>query len=177
MELKILDSIQNIRNGFGDVFFPLITALGNGGVFWIALTLVLLCIKKTRRIGAVLTAALIINALVCNVILKPVVARTRPFDVNTTVRLLVKRPSDYSFPSGHTSASFTCSAGLFLCRIKKFWIPALVLSVIIAFSRMYLYVHYPTDILGGIAVGIFAGISGWVLIRKVWKEKTPEMQK
>lgn len=170
MEIRILDLIQNCRTGFGDAVIPLITCLGNGGILWILFTFLLLVLKKTRKAGIVLAAALIINAVICNIILKPAVARIRPCDVNTAVNLLIKRPEDFSFPSGHTSASFTCTTGLFMLRIRKFWIPALVLSCLIAFSRMYLYVHYPTDVLGGIAVGIFSGAASWLIFRKVWKD-------
>lgn len=170
MEIKILDFIQKSKTDFGDTVLTAITSLGNGGIFWILFTLILLFIKKTRKMGAVLAAALIIDAVLCNIILKPAVARIRPYDVNTAVNLIVKKPSDYSFPSGHTAASFTCTTGLFMFRLKKFWIPALVLSVLIAFSRLYLYVHYPTDILGGIAVGIFAGMTSWYIFRHVWKD-------
>lgn len=172
MEIRILDFIQKSKTGAGDLILPFITSLGNAGIVWIVFTLVLLVVKKTRRIGLVLCTALIINAVVCNIILKPTVARIRPFDVNTAVELIIKKPNDYSFPSGHTSASFTCTTGLFMFRQKKFWIPALVLSVLIAFSRMYLYVHYPTDILGGIAVGIFAGLVSWFIFKNIWKKSS-----
>ena len=105
-------------------------------------------------------AALILDMILCNGILKHVFARVRPCDVNTTIQLLVPRPSDYSFPSGHTAASFAAVAALFFAGQKKLWKPALVLAVLIAFSRLYLYVHYPTDILGGIIVGVLCGYIG-----------------
>ena len=105
-------------------------------------------------------AALVLDMILCNGILKHVFARVRPCDVNTTIQLLVPRPSDYSFPSGHTAASFAAVAALFFAGQKKLWKPALVLAVLIAFSRLYLYVHYPTDILGGIAVGVLCGYIG-----------------
>lgn len=170
MEIQILDALQKIRTDFLDTAFSLITLLGDGGVFWIVFTLVLLAVKKTRRMGIVLCMALIIDALLCNLFLKPVIARTRPYDINTAVNLIVKKPNDYSFPSGHTAASFTCTTGLFFFRIKKFWIPALVLSVLIAFSRLYLYVHYPTDVLGGIMLGISAGTAAWFIYRKIYRQ-------
>lgn len=172
-EIHILDLIQKIRNDFLDSVFSVITHFGDGGVFWILFTLVLLAFRKTRKIGIVLSIALIIEAVLCNLLLKPVVARTRPYDVNTAVRLIVNKPGDFSFPSGHTSASFTCTTGLFMFRIKKFWIPALVLSVLIAFSRMYLYVHYPTDILGGAVLGIMSGTAAWFIYRKTGRRNIP----
>lgn len=107
--------------------------------------------------------ALIADLILCNGILKNLVARTRPYDVNTVVNLLIEKPVDYSFPSGHTAASFAAVTALYLAGEKKLWKPALVLSILIAFTRMYLYVHYPTDILGGIAVGIISGYIGFFI--------------
>lgn len=163
IEIQILDWIQNIRTPFGDIIVPLISGLGNAGIIWIALTLVLLVIPKTRRSGLIMALALIADLILCNGILKNLVARTRPYDVNTAVNLLIEKPVDYSFPSGHTAASFAAVTALYLAGEKKLWKPALVLSILIAFTRMYLYVHYPTDILGGIAVGIISGYIGFFI--------------
>lgn len=95
--------------------------------------------------------------------LKPLIARIRPFDVNSAIQLIVAKPHDYSFPSGHTAASFTAVMALYLAGEKKLWKIALVLAVLIAFSRLYLYVHYPTDVLGGIITGAIAGYIGYKL--------------
>lgn len=164
IELKILDMIQSVHTPVLDTVMCVITKLGNAGAIWIALTLVLLIIPKTRKSGAVLLAALIIDTALCNGILKPWIGRIRPCDVNTSIRLLVARPDDFSFPSGHTAASFAAVMGLYLAGEKKLWKPALVLAILIAFSRLYLYVHYPTDILGGIVVGMVSGYLGWKII-------------
>ena len=115
----------------------------------------------------ILMAALLVDLVICNGILKPLVHRIRPFDVKTGIELLVKRPTDYSFPSGHTAASFASVTALYLAGEKKLWIPALVLAVLIAFSRLYLYVHYPTDVLGGVVAGLAAGALGYWLMKKV----------
>ena len=163
IEIQILDWMQNIRTPFGDIIVPLISGLGNAGIIWIALTLVLLVIPKTRRSGLIMALALIADLILCNGILKNLVARTRPYDVNTVVNLLIEKPVDYSFPSGHTAASFAAVTALYLAGEKKLWKPALVLSILIAFTRVYLYVHYPTDILGGIAVGIISGYIGFFI--------------
>ena len=163
IEIQILDWMQNIRTPFGDIIVPLISGIGNAGIIWIALTLVLLVIPKTRRSGLIMALALIADLILCNGILKNLVARTRPYDVNTVVNLLIEKPVDYSFPSGHTAASFAAVTALYLAGEKKLWKPALVLSILIAFTRMYLYVHYPTDILGGIAVGIISGYIGFFI--------------
>ncbi len=163
MEFQILDWIQSIRTPLGDVVMPWISALGNAGMIWIVLAAVLLLIPKTRKSGVILALALCMDVLMCNVILKNVFARIRPCDVNTAVQLLIARPVDFSFPSGHTAASFASAAALFFAGEKKLWKPVLVLAVLIAFSRLYLYVHYPTDILGGIVVGVTAGYLGYLL--------------
>ena len=114
MEIQILNIIQNLRTDIGDTIVPLITKLGDAGMIWICLTIVLLIIPKTRKTGVIMMAALLVDVLLCNVLIKNLVARTRPFDVNTAVQLLVAKPRDYSFPSGHTAASFASVTALYL---------------------------------------------------------------
>lgn len=167
VELQILDMLQKIHAPVGDQVMCLITHLGDSGMIWILLTLGMLLLPGKRRTGAVLAAALCIDLILCNGILKNLVARVRPFDVNTAVQLLVKAPRDFSFPSGHTAASFTAVMALYLTGEKKLFLPALVLAVLIAFSRLYLYVHYPTDVLGGVFVGLLCGYLGWQLVQWV----------
>lgn len=167
MELQILDVLQTIHNPVLDTIMCAITRLGDAGIIWILLCIVLLILPKTRKSGVVLMAALLVDLVVCNVILKPLVHRIRPFDVKTGIELLVKRPTDYSFPSGHTAASVASVMALYLAGEKKIWVPALILAVLIAFSRLYLYVHYPTDVLGGMIIGIAAGAIGYWLVKKV----------
>lgn len=166
IEFRILDGIQSIRTPFGDVVMPLISSLGNAGMIWVLLAVVLLLIPRTRRSGAILLAALCLDVLLCNVLLKHIFARIRPCDVNTAVQLLIPRPHDFSFPSGHTAASFAAASALYFAGEKRLWGPAAILAGLIAFSRMYLYVHYPTDILGGMIVGILCGYMGLY----VWKK-------
>lgn len=164
-ELSILDAIQlHLRCGFLDKAMPLVTALGNGGAIWIGCAGLLLLIPQTRKQGIALALGLAIEVLCCNVILKPLVGRIRPCDVREAVQLLVARPTDYSFPSGHTGASFAAVSALCFSK-SKLWIPSFVLSVLIAFSRLYLYVHYPSDVLAGILIGIMAGYMGAKLSR------------
>ncbi|MBK5252027.1 MAG: phosphatase PAP2 family protein [Peptostreptococcaceae bacterium] len=142
---------------------PTISKLGDAGIVWIILTITLLISRKYRRAGFALLFALILDVTVCNIILKPLVARVRPCDVNTTVQLLIARPTDYSFPSGHTAASFAAVSSLYLSQ-QWLWKPALVLAILISFSRLYLYVHYPTDIFAGIMLGIIVGYLGYKLV-------------
>lgn len=157
IELQILDMIQTWRTPILDSFMSAITRLGDGGVFWIALAVVLLVIPKTRKYGIVMAVALILDLLICNICLKNLVARSRPYDVNTAIELIARKPRDYSFPSGHTAAAFTATLALYFARCKKWWILSLVLAVLIAISRLYLYMHFPTDVLGGIFIGVLCG--------------------
>lgn len=186
-ELRILDFIQSLRTPFGDIMMPFISKLGNTGMIWIILALILLVIPKTRRYGILVTAALIADVILCDGILKHLFRRIRPCDINTAVQLLIPRPKDFSFPSGHTACSVAASTVLFLVRGKgdsaetdrtladrvmgKLWIPAWILAVVIMFSRMYLYVHYPTDILGGIITGLAAGYIGFKVTEKLREYK------
>lgn len=166
IELSILDWIQTLHMPFLDKIMVFITRLGDAGIIWIVLSIVLLLIPKTRKSGAVMVAALVVDVLLCNIVLKNLVARTRPYDVNTGVHLLVAKLHDYSFPSGHTAASFASVTALYLAGEKKLWKFALVLACLIAISRLYLYVHYPTDVFGGILFGVISGYLGY---RKVLK--------
>ena len=157
VDLSVLDFIQaHLSNAFCDTVMPLITALGNAWLIWILLALALTAIPKYRRLGITVAAALVMDVIICNGIIKPLVARIRPFDVNTAVQLIIAKPTDYSFPSGHTAASFTAVSALYFRR-SRLWIPAFVLALLIAFSRLYLYVHYPSDVLAGIFIGILLG--------------------
>lgn len=167
-DLPILDWIQaNLKNGFLDVAMRIITMFGDGGIFWIACAVILLCIPKTRKTGLGMGLALIMGLIVCNITLKPLVQRIRPYDFQqeyfqVTIQLLTERMHDYSFPSGHTIASFE-AATVLLLNSKKLGIPAMILAVLIAFSRLYLYVHYPTDVIFSIFAGIlFAFIGNWL---------------
>lgn len=170
-EFAILDWIQaNMRNPTLDLLMPAITALGNSGLIWLLLAGILLLTPKYRRAGAAVLAGLVLEIICCNMVLKPLVARVRPCDVNTAVQLLIARPDDFSFPSGHTGASFAAAAALFADR-NRLWIPSLILSLLIAFSRLYLYVHYPTDILAGAAIGMMAGWAGRQAVDILWKRK------
>lgn len=170
-EINILNFIQDtFACPFLDKVMPIITIFGDKGIFWIAVALILIIIKKTRKTGVMMGTALLLGLIIGNVILKNAIARTRPYDVNTAMQaeLLVKALSDFSFPSGHTLASFE-AATVLLIRDKRFGIPALVLAVLIALSRLYLYVHYPTDVLAGALLGTFIGIFACFLVDKIYK--------
>ncbi len=176
VEFAILDFIQeHMRSPLLDKIMPFVTVFGDGGIFWIIVTLILLAIPKTRKLGIAAAVSLAVEALCCNVIIKPLVARVRPYDVRE-VALLVKAPTDYSFPSGHTGASFAVATALCFGRSAKLGIPAVVLAFIIAFSRLYLYVHYPTDVLAGMVIGTLTGLLGAFAAEKI-DEKRKHLKK
>ncbi len=171
-EFVILNFIQqHLRSELMDKIMVTITHLGDAGIMWIILTVVLLLIPKTRKVGFVLVLALVFDLILCNFIIKPFVARTRPYDINTAIELLIGRQVDYSFPSGHTAAGITCTTVLYLTRQKWLWKLTLLLSLLIGFSRMYLYVHFPTDIIGGIIIGVVCGTFGYITARQIAKRR------
>ena len=170
-EFQILDKLQTIHTPLLDRFMA-ITKLGDAGIVWIILTVILLLIPKTRKSGLYMAVALIADLIICNVILKPIVARIRPYSINQTVRLLVTPLKDYSFPSGHTAASFASVSALYFAGRKRMAAGALIVSVLIAFSRMYLYVHYPTDVLGGLIIGLLCGWIADMIIQKVMEKRS-----
>lgn len=158
-ELGILNWIQNdLRCGALDAVMPAISRICDHGEVWILLALLLLVIPKTRKAGFSLACALVIDLLLCNLWLKPLFGRSRPFVFQPDVSLLVAPPSDASFPSGHTASSFAAAFSLYAAG-DPLWKPSFVLAAVIAVSRLYLYVHWPSDILGGILIGV---LSGWL---------------
>ena len=165
VEFTILDFIQNqFRTPFGDFVMPLISKLGNGGIIWLVLSGLLCVFPKYRKAGVTMLTALALDVLLCNVMLKPLVGRMRPFTVNTGMELLINAPKDFSFPSGHTAASFAAAFALLFVK-NKLWIPSMILASLIAFSRLYLYVHYPTDVLAGILLGLIVSVAANVICR------------
>ena len=162
-EFAILLWLVERHQPYLDTFMKAVTSLGNAGWFWIALGIGLLCFKKTRKTGFGMLLTLAVGFLLGNVVLKNVVARQRPCWLMPEIPLLIPVPSDYSFPSGHTLASVEGAVMLYIHH-KKWGIAACVLAVLIAFSRMYLFVHFPTDILGGALLGIF---NVWLVSQKI----------
>lgn len=159
---------DTVRNGVLTPIFTVLTRLGDAGVIWIIISVCLLFNRRTRMVGVMGLAALAMSFLINNLALKNLFARRRPFDVVEGLVPLIERPTDYSFPSGHTAASFA-AAEIFLEKLpKRFGIPAMVLAVLIAFSRLYLGVHYPSDIIGGIAGGTLAGFAAENIVNTVW---------
>lgn len=164
-DLPVLDWIaSNLRCPLLDFLMPLITHLGDGGICSILLAVLLIIRPKNRKIGLGIAYAMLIGLVLCNLTLKPLIARIRPFDYQLEhfqriIPLLISAPHDFSFPSGHTIAAFE-TATVLLANSKKAGIPAMILAGLIAFSRLYLYVHYPTDVLAAILLGIGIGLLG-----------------
>ncbi|MBQ7097667.1 MAG: phosphatase PAP2 family protein [Clostridia bacterium] len=149
-ELTILEKLHGAFScGFMDWLMKAFSTIGNAGIVWILVVLIMLAVKKYRKTGFMMAAGLILGLIIGNLVLKNVVARPRPCWLDDGIRLLISNPTDYSFPSGHTLASFV-SAFVLLGDSKRLGIPALIVAAFIAFSRMYLFVHFPTDIFGGI---------------------------
>jgi undecaprenyl-diphosphatase len=171
-DLPVLEWIAaNLRCGFLDVVMPIITLLGDAGIFWIAIAVLFMITKKYRKTGIGMMLALMMGLVVCNIWMKPTIARIRPYDFQMEyfmkeIPLLAGAMHDFSFPSGHTIASFEAAVVIALNH-KKMGTAALILAVLIAFSRLYLYVHYPTDVIVSIGLGIgFAFLSAW-LVKKI----------
>ena len=181
-ELDVLKWFNEAHNAFLDVFMPLVTKLGDAGIFWIILTIVLLIIPKTRKLGLASFLALLLDVILCNGVIKPIAIRCRPgwlmffeggpdWIRGMIDNMLVSFPNDYSFPSGHTAASFASATALFatLKGKNKWWgVGALVLAAIIGISRLYVCVHWPTDVICGCILGIICGIVGWAIARPLY---------
>lgn len=156
---QILLWIQdNLRNSITDPIVSFITHLGDYGAVMIAAVLILTAIPKTRRLGLLCLTSLVACLLINNVIIKHAVARTRPYEVVDGLRTIVGKQHDTSFPSGHASGSFVMAAVIINETRKRIWIPVLIFAVLIALSRLYVGVHYPTDVLVGIISGTLTGI-------------------
>ncbi len=168
-EFIILDLFSKIRCEFLDDVMIFSSSLANKGFIWILLAITLLFFKKTRRIGVCVSVALIVNFLLVNVIIKPIVARPRPYEVNTALKILIPPPKDFSFPSGHTSASFSASLALYMHN-RRWGIACIVLAVLISASRLYLCVHFPSDVIFGIFFGVISAyISSYICKKHLYK--------
>ena len=151
-EFTLLDALQALRCPVLDALAVFFDQAGARGEIWIAFTAVLLAFRRTRRAGLAMALALF--------------ARPRPCDLRPEMLTLVARPHGWSFPSGHTSSAFAAAFALWL-QNRRLGVPALVLAGFIGFTRMYLYVHFPTDILGGVALGLAVGACGSLLADKI----------
>lgn len=167
-DFSILDWIQaHLRCTFLDVIMPPITYLGWKGAFFIVCAVLMLFFPKWRKTGWSIGVALLLGLVVCNFTIKPLVARIRPYDVRE-IALLIAPEHDFSFPSGHTIAAFEFATAFTIRKPK--WGPAVfALAVLIAFSRLYLYMHYPTDVFVSVILGAVFGVLGVVIVNAIYK--------
>lgn len=173
IDINILLFIQEyIRTSFLTPFVIFITSLGNAGIFWIVLSVLLLIPKKTRKIGCLGILGLLGSLLVNNLLLKNLVARIRPYDAFALLTPLVAKPIDYSFPSGHTGSSFAAACAMYRSLPKWAGISLLLLAVLIGLSRLYVGVHYPTDVFVGMITGVICGFLGEWLVKKIRRTDT-----
>lgn len=163
---------EHMRNDFLTPVFQKITSLGDGGLIWIGITILLLCIPKMRKVGIMSAEALLLSLLINNLWLKNWIDRIRPYEVIDGLELITRRAMDPSFPSGHTAASFSAGFLMWICSREyqktgrqEFYFPqvagwlVLLLAVLIGFSRLYVGVHYPTDVLAGTVSGILISLA------------------
>lgn len=161
----ILLLIQEIiRNDILTPIMIFITSLGDAGFIWILLLILLLFLPKYRKVGITGLIALALGFLITNVILKTNVARIRPYEILEGLEYLGKMPHDYSFPSGHATCSIAAGVVLLKKMPRKFGIPCMVLAVLICLSRLYVGVHYPSDVLGGVLVGFIGAVAAIALM-------------
>ena len=170
MEFELLYMIQKLHTPFLDEVMKGITFLGESGWFWILLAVLLFCPKRTRKIGLAVALSLAVGLLLGNMILKPLGARQRPCWLDGSIPLLIASPRDFSFPSGHTLASFEGAVSIFLYR-RDWGLWALALAVLIAFSRLYLFVHFPTDVLAGAVMGTVIALGVHRLLERTEKRR------
>lgn len=144
-----------------------VSYLGTAGIFWILLIIALLCFKKTRKVGIVCAVSLLTEFILANLIIKPLAARVRPYEVVQGLICLVPPEKDFSFPSGHAGSSFACAGILIRMTPKKYGISAIVLASLIAVSRLYVGVHYPTDVLCGVLLGLLVSFAVYYIFQKI----------
>jgi undecaprenyl-diphosphatase len=163
---------EGIRNSFFDSLMPFVSAINNHGEIWVALSIILMINKNTkiRRLGISVVIALALGTMLGNQMLKNIIERSRPIGEEFGFNFIINLPKSYSFPSGHTTSSFAAfGAFLFGKERYKYW--TLSLAALIAFSRIYLHVHYPSDVLGGIILGLFCGWAATHLGKTFFREK------
>lgn len=166
LDFAVLDFIQaNLRNDFLDAVMVFLSAIGEGGIVWFAIAIPMLFFKKSRVCGVVMILTMGFTLLLGEFLLKNLIGRVRPCNLVHDVEMLVKCPHSYSFPSGHSSSSFGAATTIFLWN-KKVGVFALILAALIAFSRLYNYVHFPSDVLAGSLFGVLSSVLVYYLVKK-----------
>ena len=167
VEMGILYALQNLHCAWLDPVMIFFTSLGDNGIVWIIIALLCICFKKSRRCGILMILTMLFCLAMGNGFIKNLVARPRPFQVlGDASMLILPPPAEFSFPSGHTLHSFAAAVTIFLHN-KKAGVAALLLAALIAFSRLYFFVHFPTDVLAGMVLGTLAALLVYALAKKV----------
>ena len=176
MEFSILYAIQNLRTDFLDsVILKLTDIVGSYGEIWLIAAAVMLTNRKTRRCAYTMLISYLLVFGIGQLWLKNVIVRGRPCNIDRAVKLLVERPTSWGFPSTHTGWAFAAATSVFLHH-KKAGVAVLVLAALIAFSRLYLFVHFPSDVLGGIVLGVLAALLAKKLVTII-EAKIPDKYK
>lgn len=163
---------EHIKCPFLDFLMPEITLIGNIGAVWVIAAVILFVQKKHRKTGILLLIGLFAGLLVGNVILKNAVARPRPCWIDSSVKLLISIPKDYSFPSGHTLSS-VIAATILSAKSRKFMAVSIPTALLISFSRLYLFVHFPSDVIFSVLLGVIIGLSVIFVDKKFFKKTDP----
>ena len=174
MDFGILYAIQAMRSPALDQIMLVITKLmGSIGQIWLLVAIGLIIFKKTRKVGICVLISYILVLLVGHVCLKDLIARSRPCHIDETIKLLVERPTSYSCPSTHTAWAFAAATSIYL-YFKRAGIVTFVIAAIMGFSRMYMFVHFPTDVVFGIILGVVLGIVSKIILDKIYSSRIPE---
>lgn len=173
-EFELLYFFQSLHVPWLDRLMVFVTSLSNHGEVWLALAAVCLCFSKTRRLGTAMFLSIALGYITGNLLLKNLIARSRPCWLDPRIPLLVSVPRDYSFPSGHTLVSFEGAVSVWLYD-RRWGRAAAGLAVLIACSRMYLFVHFPTDIAAGLLLGTASAYISWKIVARA-AEKAPRMK-
>lgn len=160
LELAILHSIEALHAPVLDVAMSMLSLAGSYSLIWLVIAAALLARKTTRQADvAAVSAVALAEAIIA--LLKPIFMRPRPFLVDPSVTLIIDSPGDWSFPSGHAAAACACAVAIAVtlgARRWRIWLPIAALAALMAFSRLYLFVHWPTDVLAGVMLGVSVGM-------------------
>lgn len=178
MDVQILNWIQeNLRCSALDKILPFVTFLGSKGWLFIVMAVLFIGISRYRKWGVSLAVSLSLGLIFGNMVLKNVVARVRPYDFVGNIELLVAKLSDYSFPSGHTLAAVEFCTVVCMMPVRRIYkVLAVLLAVAMAFSRLYLYVHFPSDVLASVLLGSLFGVMGVRIVEMVTADNQPGNQ-